>query len=144
MNGPVQPRPEALLPHGAAARFVVDIVRVESRFLIATASVPGTHPLARANQVPCFLGLEIGAQAAAVLEGLVRRTEAGDRARRIGYLVGVRTAAFSQSTLPVDTVLTVSARLTGAAPPLAVYHVTVAIAGRECLAATLSTHVGAD
>ena len=102
MTDPLQTRPEALLPHGAAARFIHRIVRAEPGLLIAAAWVPAPI-MAVADHVPCFLGLEIGAQAAAVLESLVQARRAGDHARRIGYLVGVRTATFSQAGLPVNT-----------------------------------------
>jgi predicted hotdog family 3-hydroxylacyl-ACP dehydratase len=87
----------------------------------------------------------MGAQAAAALEALLR-SDGGtdDRAPRVGYLVGVRNATFLQPDLPVDTPATITASLEGAAPPLAIYRITIAIADVEFLTATLSTHSGAS
>jgi predicted hotdog family 3-hydroxylacyl-ACP dehydratase len=102
--------------------------------------VPAAHPLVASGRAPCFLGLELGAQAAAALEALERAAASGDRAPQVGYLVGVRDAAFSSPSLPVDTPLQVTATLSGAARPLAIYRIVVSVDGIESLRATLSTH----
>jgi len=133
---------DLLLPHTGTARLLTSIVRSEPGFVEATARVPAAHPLAIGGRVPCFVGLEIGAQAAAAMEVLERGVDTGDRTPRPGYLVGVRTAEFFKPDLPVDTLLVVTASLEGAAPPLAIYRVAIAVAGVEFLAATLSTHTG--
>jgi predicted hotdog family 3-hydroxylacyl-ACP dehydratase len=139
------PRPrfvDDLLPHTGTARLLTDVVRSGPGFIEATGRVPATHPLVAAGRAPCFLGLELGAQAAAALEALERAAR-GDRAPRIGYLVRVRESAFSSPSLPVDTPLSVTAHLSGAAPPLAIYRIGVSVRGVESLSATLSTHSGA-
>ena len=45
--------------------------------------------------------------------------------------------------LPVDTAITITAELDGAAPPLAIYRIVIAVDGIVCLTATLSTMGGA-
>jgi predicted hotdog family 3-hydroxylacyl-ACP dehydratase len=134
--------PHLLLPHTGTARLLTEVVRAERGVLVATGQIPAAHPLTVAKNVPCFLGLEMGAQAAAVLEALTRKEDTGDRAPRVGYLVGVRAATFLRPELPVETPVTITASLEGSAPPLAIYRITIAVAGVEFLTATLSTHSG--
>jgi predicted hotdog family 3-hydroxylacyl-ACP dehydratase len=119
-------------------------VRSEAGFIEATARVLATHPLASGGRAPCFLGLEVGAQAAAALEALLRGTETGDGSPRVGYLVSVREATFLQPDLPVDASLVVTAHLEGAAPPLAIYRIRITVDDVEFLHATLSTYGGAS
>lgn len=137
------PRPllvEDLLPHTGTARLLTDVVRTGPGFIEAIGRVPAAHPLVAGGRAPCFVGLELGAQAAAALEALDRAAAGGDRAPRVGYLVRVREARFSSPDLPVDAPLQVTATLSGAAPPLAVYQIEVRADGIESLRATLSTH----
>jgi predicted hotdog family 3-hydroxylacyl-ACP dehydratase len=130
----------ALLPHRGTARLLTDVVRWGEDFIEATGMVPAAHPLASADAAPCFLGLELGAQAAAALEALGRAASTGDQVPRAGFLVRVHEAAFLVSDLPLATPLLVVAQLEGAAPPLAIYRVSVALDGTECLRARLSTY----
>jgi predicted hotdog family 3-hydroxylacyl-ACP dehydratase len=129
-----------LLPHTGTARLLTDVLRSGPGFIEATGLVPAAHPLAAGGRASCFLGLELGAQAAAALEALERAAASGDRAPHIGYLVRVREAAFSSPSLPVDTPLHVEALLSGAAPPLAIYRIGVSVDGVESVRATLSTY----
>jgi predicted hotdog family 3-hydroxylacyl-ACP dehydratase len=131
-----------LLPHRGTARLLTEIVRSGRGFIEAVCRIPAAHPLATGDRAPCFLGLELGAQAAAALEALDRGTATGDRAPRIGYLVRVREATFLMPDLPIDTPLVVVAHLDGAAPPLAIYRISVGVAGIEFMQATLSTYSG--
>lgn len=135
------PRPAVgLIPHSGPARLLSEVLRSGPGFIEATGRVPADHPLVAGGRAPCFLGLELGAQAAAALETLERAEASGDTAPRVGYLVRVREAAFSSPSLPVDAPLTVTATLSGAAPPLAVYQIEVRVDGVETLRATLSTY----
>ena len=139
------PRPrfvDDLLPHTGTARLLTDVLRSGPGFIEAMGRVPAAHPLVAGGRAPCFLGLELGAQASAALEALERAAAGGDKAPHIGYLVRVREAAFASPSLPVDTPLHVTARLSGAAPPLAIYRIGVSVGGVESLRATLSTHRG--
>jgi predicted hotdog family 3-hydroxylacyl-ACP dehydratase len=139
------PRPrlvDDLLPHTGTARLLTDVLRSGPGFIEATGRVPAAHPLVASGRAPCFLGLELGAQAAAALEALERAAAAGERAPHVAYLVRVREADFSSPSLPVDMPLHVTAVLSGAAPPLAIYRIGVGVGGVESLRAILSTHSG--
>lgn len=133
-----------LVPHTSIARFLTEVVRFAPGFVQATGLLPANHPLVALGRAPAFLGIELGAQAAAALETLGRASIETKGAPRIGYLVGVRHAVFLRPDLPTDTPLDVTAKLLGAAAPLAIYHVEVSIAGVECLHASLSTHSAPD
>ncbi len=140
------PPTAALLPHAPPARLLSAVLWVDAARIVCSATVAGGHPLAAGGTAPGFLGLEIGAQAAACLQALGR--PAGG-APPIGYLVGVRHAEVAPR-FPCGATLQVSASLTGGAAALAVYDVEVRQAtdgagpagtapGELLAAATLST-----
>ena len=129
-----------LLPHRGTARLLTEVVRWGEDFIEAIGMVQAAHPLAGVERAPCFLGLELGAQAAAALEALGRAALTGDQVPRTGLLVRVHEATFLMSDLPLETPLVVMAQLEGAAPPLAIYRLSVAVDGTEFLRARLSTY----
>lgn len=131
-----------LLPHTGPARLLVGIVRIDSGFIEAIGVIPATHPLAGARGTPCFLGLELGAQAAAAQGALHPAAANGQRTAQIGQVARVREADFFEPDLPIDTPIRVTARLEGTAPPLAVYRVSVSVGSVEYLRGVLSTHSG--
>ncbi|HVR42753.1 MAG TPA: hypothetical protein VMS56_04845 [Thermoanaerobaculia bacterium] len=131
-----------LLPHRRGARLLTEILRSGPELIEAAGVVPATHPLAGAAGAPCFIGLELGAQAAAALEVLLRIESGGDGSVRPGRLVRVREAEFLEPALPVDTRLTVTARLEGAAPPLSIYRIVVEDGRIEYLRAAIGTWGG--
>ena len=133
------PAVEELLPHAPPARFVRDIHTISEEEIVCTAEIPQLHPLAEGSRLPAFVGIEAGAQAAAVLEALNRRQDTAGP--RIGYLVGVRRARFAASLLPAGRPLRVAARLHGGAFPLSIYDIAVGEPGREILTGTISTFI---
>ena len=137
-HGP-HPPVEALLPHAPPARLVRSVLEVSPDRLTGVASIPEESPFAAAGRVPSFLGLEAAAQGAAVLEALERREASGPR---IGYLVGLRGVRLAVADLPVERPFRFAVRLTGSAPPLSIYEVTVKGAGgAELLRGSISTYV---
>lgn len=132
----------ALVPHTSVARLIRRIDRIVADGCLATGDVPARHPLATGGWAPAFLAIELGAQAAAALETLQRRA-AGDSPGAVlpGSLVRVRHARFLADRLPVDTPLSVQLRLDGAAPPLAMYAMTVAEGDRPLVEALIATYV---
>jgi len=130
-----------MLPHTRTARLLTSVIRSDSSSIDANGRIPGGHPLVVAGSAPAFLGIELGAQAAAALEGLAR-AGAGDPPMRTGRLARVREAIFLLERLPAETDLRVVAELEGAAPPLAIYRIRVLVEGREAIRATISTHAG--
>jgi 3-hydroxyacyl-[acyl-carrier-protein] dehydratase len=107
------------------------------------AVIPPDHPLVRDGRATALLGIEAGAQAAALLEAL--GSSGGERqGPRIGYLVGIREAAFSVSSLPVGEPLRVTATPAGGAPPLSLYEIAAGPAGGEVVKARISTYLLED
>jgi predicted hotdog family 3-hydroxylacyl-ACP dehydratase len=129
-----------LLPHQRTARLVTRVLRYDADSIEAIGVIPAGHPLATRATAPNFLALELGAQAAAVLEALLRQDGAGGGEPRVGYLVRVREATFATGVLPVGSPLSVTATLEGAAPPLAMYKITVADGDETLATALLSTY----
>ena len=133
------PPVEALLPHAPPARLVRSVLEVSPEGLTGVAEIPGASPFAAAGRVPAFVGLEAAAQGAAVLEALERREAPGPR---IGYLVGLRGVRCAVPALPVERPFRFAVRLTGSAPPLSIYEVTVEGAGgAELLRGAISTYI---
>lgn len=133
------PPASAVVPHTGVARMVRDVVSVDTASIVATATVDPAHPLVVAGEAPAYLGIEIGAQAAAALAAIDASAGASTPAVS-GRLVRVREAAFARPTLPAGVVLEVTAACTGAHPPLASYLVTVTHAGLAVVTATISTY----
>jgi len=136
------PAVEFLLPHVPPARFVSGIFTASEEEIVCAAEIPPFHPLADGGRVPAFVGIEAGAQAAAVLEALNRRhNEPGPQ---IGYLVGVRQARFALAAFATGRPLRVAARLVGGAFPLSIYEIAVGEPGREVLTGSISTFITRD
>ena len=91
---------------------------------------------------PASSASKLGAQAAAAMDVLARAREASERDPGVGYLVRVREASFLVPHLPVDTTLRVTARLEGAALPLAVHRITVGTGDTDFVRARIATHRG--
>jgi 3-hydroxyacyl-[acyl-carrier-protein] dehydratase len=156
-NGaPVLSAPEApggfppvstLLPHQPPARLLRDVLNAAAEMLTGVAVIPADSPFVEDGLAPAFLGLEAAAQGAAVLEALSRRDisgPSGPSGPRIGYLVGLRNARFHTPWLPAELAFRVTVRLSGSAPPLSIYEVTVVGGdGAELIRGTLSTYITA-
>lgn len=131
----------SLIPHRAPMLLVERIVDVFDGGMVCEGRVPADGPLAHGGRASAFLGVELAAQAAAVLEALGRAPGGGEP--RIGYLASIRDARFVVPELPAGRPLLATVRRLGGVPPLAMYAVEVALAedGRELLTATLSTYL---
>jgi 3-hydroxymyristoyl/3-hydroxydecanoyl-(acyl carrier protein) dehydratase len=127
----------SLVPHAPPALLVHSVLDASADALTGLAAIPAASPFVAAGRAPAFLALEAAAQGAAVLEALGRRDAPGPR---IGYLVGLRNARFSVPWLPAERLFRIAVRLSGSAPPLSIYEVTVEGGGGVELArGTLST-----
>ncbi len=132
-----QPSIETLLPHRAPALLIVACTE-SGEGLRCTGRIASASPFAANDAAPAFLGLELGAQAAAVLEGRAR-AGAGEPPVGMGFLVGVRSVRFHRARLPVETDLAVEVEPVEAAPPLRTYRITVAHRGVPCVEGLVST-----
>jgi len=121
---PADALPTGLIPHAPPA------------LLVRTASlavIPEDNPFVEAGRAPAFVGLEAGAQAAALLEALNRSS--GEP--RIGYVVAIRNARFRTPWLPAGRPLPVTVKAAGSAPPLSIYEVSVG----EVVSGLISTYI---
>jgi predicted hotdog family 3-hydroxylacyl-ACP dehydratase len=135
--------PSVVLPHRDDALYVRRVVAADAESITCEASVSRTSPYRSAlpggDVVPSFLALEMGAQAAAAHEGVVRHL-AGEEARATaGFVVRCRAATFDDVHLPADATFTVTARLLEAAPPLRTYRVRVELGGALRVEGDVST-----
>lgn len=131
-----------MLPHTGNAQLVTAILSCGDGVVEAKASIPSGHPLCTGARAPAFLGVEVGAQAAAAMEALDRTGHTNSPATRIGQLVRVREATLLVSDLPVEKTLLVTARLDGAAPPVAIYQIEVRVDDAVAMRAVITIHRG--
>ncbi|HEX9670351.1 MAG TPA: hypothetical protein VGC93_12835 [Thermoanaerobaculia bacterium] len=111
------PAPEELIPHRGPALLLRRLVRREEESLAALAAVPRDSPFLRDDRAPALLALEMAAQTAAALAAL----GGNEGLSRLGYLVGVREAAFPRAWLAAETPYAVTVQPAGGARQLAVY-----------------------
>ncbi len=142
----LQPPVAPLLPHAPPARLLRAVLEVSPEGLTGVGEIPGASPFATDGYAPAFVGFEAAAQGAAALEALLRRdlhADDGDASGpRIGYLVALRGARCRVAALPVEQPFRLTVRLTGSAPPLSIYEVTVEGAGgAELLRGSISTYI---
>lgn len=128
------PRPAELVPHAPPALLVKSMLEVSAEEATAIVEIPADNPFVQAGRAPAFLGLEAGAQTAAVLEALGRKGEEGPR---VGYVVAIRNARFATPWLPAGTPLTVTVKAAGSAPPLSIYEVSLG----GVVTGTVSTYI---
>jgi 3-hydroxyacyl-[acyl-carrier-protein] dehydratase len=139
------PPPSRLLPHASPARLLTAVLSADAARIECSAVVPVDHPLVEGGGIPGFAALELGAQAAAAQQALLRSGGTASRPR-IGYLVGARDALCA-FTIPAGRSLRVSAVPAGSASQLALYRIEVraeGAAGPVLAAGTLSTFLVAS
>lgn len=115
---------DLLIPHRPPMRFVDEIVGEENGAIVCRGRIP--IEFSAGGSASPLLGLELGAQAAAVMGALQRwpATE-GTPAPPIGYLVSVRVAEISAPSIPAGQPLTVRVRTAGSVYPLARYEISI-------------------
>lgn len=128
------PPPGELIPHAPPALLVRSVLEISPDGASAIVEIPKDNPFVQSGRAPAFVGLEAGAQTAAVLEALGRPE--GEAGPRIGYVVAIRNARFRTPWLPAGTPLAVAVKAAGSAPPLTVYEVNL---GGGLVTGTVST-----
>jgi 3-hydroxymyristoyl/3-hydroxydecanoyl-(acyl carrier protein) dehydratase len=129
------PSPGDLIPHAPPALLVETVLETSAGGISALVQIPDDNPFVQSGRVHAFVGLEAGAQTAAVLEALDRKGEAGPR---IGYVVAIRNARFRTPWLPAGTPLAVRVTAAGSAPPLSIYEVDL---GEGLVTGMVSTYI---
>ena len=136
-----RPDVDSLVPHRGTARFLEAVEELAADRAVCRARIPANSPFVAGKRVPAFVGLELGAQAAAAVEALSRFENEDVASPRIGYLVGARDAVFHGLDLPVERPLYVSVRLADRSGPLNVYEIAVILDGETRVEATISTTI---
>ena len=139
--------PPILLPQEAEARYIHECVRSDDDSLECIAFIPPGNPFRAETSVGClvpaFLALELGAQAAATHEGVIRSKAGGEASAVGGYVVRCRQASFELPQLPADAPFRVKATCVEAAPPLRTYRVEIGLDKRVLVEGLVSTFADA-
>lgn len=116
-----------------------EILAEDAESITCRGHIP--ESLATGGRASSLLGIELGAQAAAVHGALTR--DAGDPEPRVGYLVAVVEARFQGPDLPAEQELAIRAFRDGGVNLLARYSITVSLDGQSSpsVAATISTMI---
>jgi 3-hydroxymyristoyl/3-hydroxydecanoyl-(acyl carrier protein) dehydratase len=128
------PPPSELVPHAPPALLLRTVLEASPEGASSIVVIPEDSPFVEAGRAPAFVGLEAGAQTAAVLEALDRAGQAGPR---IGYVVAIRNARFRTPWLPAGKPLPVTVKPAGSAGSLSIYEVKVG----ELVTGLVSTYI---
>ncbi|MGH9465016.1 MAG: hypothetical protein ACRD0X_05180 [Thermoanaerobaculia bacterium] len=132
----------AWLPHTGPARLVTRVVEVGPDAIVCEGTVPLQSPYSSGSGCPTWVGVELAAQAAALLEAHTHETTLVST-RPTGYLVRVRDVRCARPTFPPETLLRVRVERLSAAVPLFVYAISVGLDGVELLRGQISTYLAA-
>ena len=148
--------PARLLPHAPPMRLITRVVEIAGDRARAVGRIGPTVPGADGRTAPAVLGIELGAQCAALIgaaligaavieaESVASGVEATDTlpdAARVGHLVSIRSATFTTAFLPVDRDLDAVARRVGGAGGLELFEVAIRTdpEGEPTVRATIGT-----
>ena len=128
-----------VLPHGGIALFVCEVLEVGESWIRCAGSVDPTSPYAVGEWCEGYVAVELGAQAAALLEA--HRGARGSAEGRLGYLVRLRTLEIETSRFAAGETLVATATRTGEMPPLYIYELEVRNSADErILSGAISTY----
>jgi predicted hotdog family 3-hydroxylacyl-ACP dehydratase len=127
------------LPHSGPALLIERVAAVEDDVIHCIGRVPPDSPFRSGAEVPAYLGIEMGAQAAALQDLLARDAQCDAEAH--GFIVAVRTASFQRAQLPADAAFEVEARREVSMPPLHHFSLRVSLDGNVVVEAEVSTYV---
>jgi predicted hotdog family 3-hydroxylacyl-ACP dehydratase len=120
---------------------VEEVVELRGDGAVCRGRIRADNPFVFRGSAPSFVALELAAQCAALIEALERRRRGEDAGPRMGYLVGVRRARFSEDRIPAERPLTVELQTQGVAPPLTRYEAQVTDGSTEYFTGAFSTFI---
>ena len=100
---------DRLIPHRRPMRLIDGVLEVGETTAVTTAVVNEAWPLMEGHAVSPIILIELAAQTAGICIGHRERMGAGGDAQGMGWLVGVKTAAFYVNSLPLGTRIVVRA-----------------------------------
>jgi predicted hotdog family 3-hydroxylacyl-ACP dehydratase len=147
MRTPVTTEPTgdlgAWLPHAGPARMLTRVVEVTADAIVCEGTVPPTSPYVSGSSCPTWVGVELAAQAAALLEAHAHQAALAGT-RPTGYLVRMRDVRCERPRFAAGTVLQIRVQRLSAALPLFVYVISVSADGIELLRGQISTYLAAE
>jgi predicted hotdog family 3-hydroxylacyl-ACP dehydratase len=94
---------ESLIPHREKIKIISGILEIKETTAVSIAIVNHEWPLYEGDSVNSLVLIEAIAQTAAIVEGYKRRQRGESGVK--GWLVGVKTAEFNITKIPVNTKL---------------------------------------
>lgn len=105
---------EDILPHRGRFKLVDRILSVDESGARTESRVRPDWPLVRADGVDPLICVELVAQTGGVHIYWLESKKGTIQSRQSGWLVGVKSATFQTASIPLDAVVTVTARRHGA------------------------------
>ncbi|MCF8128279.1 MAG: hypothetical protein K9N10_07170 [Deltaproteobacteria bacterium] len=103
---------ESLIPHRNRMRLVDEIIFVDEKTAVTTASVTETWPMVDSGLASCMVLVELVAQTAGVCIGWKEYQVKGNTEGGTGWIVGVKEAVFHCCDLPLHSrIITESKRV---------------------------------
>ena len=99
---------EDYIPHREPIRIISEVIEMKQESAITSAVVNSSWPLYDGNEVNSLVLIEAIAQTAALIEGHKKKEQGKAGAK--GWLVGIKSAEFKKSSIPVDTRLVISVK----------------------------------
>ncbi|MEM8934080.1 MAG: 3-hydroxylacyl-ACP dehydratase [Acidobacteriota bacterium] len=124
-----------MIPHRPPMLLIERVVEHGDEGIVCEGRVPTPSPLADGDTTTPALGIELAAQAAAVLGALDAGDEPPD-SPAIGYLASVRSARFHVASLPAGVPLRAIVRRTGGLAGLTLYEAEVTTSDGDALVST--------
>ncbi|MFC1814824.1 hypothetical protein ACFL0M_02550 [Thermodesulfobacteriota bacterium] len=96
-------RIENLLPHRDRLLLVDEIIAVNDKSAVTSATVTDQWPFFDGKAVNPLILLELTAQTAGINNGWVRMKEQGQDSEKKGWLVGIKQSRFFIDAIPINT-----------------------------------------
>lgn len=92
---------EDFIPHREPIRIISEVIEIKEESAVTGATVNSSWPLSGKDGVNSLVLIEAIAQTVALVEGLKKKKEG--KAGAIGWLVGIKSAEFKKTKIPINT-----------------------------------------
>ena len=98
---------EDIIPHRDGMLLIGEVVSIGEDDAVTCSTVSSRWPLTDEQGAQNIVLLELAAQTAGICNGLQLRLEEGPDGGRKGWIVGIKSAQFKVSRIPLETPITV-------------------------------------
>jgi len=130
----------SVIPHRGAALLIEEILEVSQHEIVGRGRIPAASPFVREGRAPGFVALDLAAQLAGALEGVIASGTASAGPPQVAYLVTAKNVTLPPEGLPADEPLIARARREPSAPPLLRFSVTVELGSRTVLSGLIGVY----